>query len=213
MGSAMIERLAHLKGMGKAMKLLLKIVAGMPKENDKIEKGLIRNGVVSDIAPCVEMLNAYQAKMAITRNWKESEFAQLVEAGPVLKAPFNSFYYVWEREGEVKAFMIGRVESIAFKNGVGNAVGIIDAGFADELTRTEKTSFIISCLFKLKEKVPDAFGINLVVAHHEKKAFEKAGFTADRSSRPLYVKILANELGEWILADWKYKKYYIPYQR
>ncbi len=213
MGSDMIDRLARLKGMGKAMKLLLKIVAGMPKDDDRIEKGLIRNGGMSDVAGCVKILNAYQNTMPITRSWIEGEFGQSVEMASVLKPPFNPFFYVWEIKGEIQAFIIGRVESIAFKNGVGNAVGIIDTGFADDLLRTEKTSFIVSCLFKLKEKVPDAFGINLVVAHHEKKAFEKAGFTNDRSSRPLYVKVLSNELKDWIQADWKYKKYYIPYQR
>jgi hypothetical protein len=120
---------------------------------------------------------------------------------------------VWEVEGRVQAFIMGRVESIQFQNGIGSAVGIIDAGFSRDLPRQDKTSFIVSNLFQLKELIPNGFGINLVVAHHEKKAFDKAGFTDDRSSRPLYIRGLSDDLQDWLEPKWNFKDYYIPYQR
>jgi len=58
-----------------------------------------------------------------------------------------------------------------------------------------------------------AFAINLAVAHHEEKAYDKAGFNNDRSKRPLYVKAIGNEFKEWLLKSWKYKTYYISYLR
>lgn len=213
MGTEMIERLAYLKGMNKAMQMVLRIVAGMPKFEDGIKIGKIRDVNLNDVKECVKILNEYGQETSISRFWSEREFYPLLSCKDALSLPYNAFFYVWELEGMIKAFMTGRKESIRFQNGLGNAIGIIETGFASDLDQKDKTRFIISCLFKLKEYVPEGFGINLVVAHHEKKAYEKAGFTNDRSSRPLYIKILTEELEEWFHADWKYKNYYIPYQR
>jgi GNAT superfamily N-acetyltransferase len=213
MGSDMIEKLAYLKGMGRAMKLLLKIVAGLPKESEGVQYGIIRDGQLSDVEDCVKILNAYRDSTSITRRWTEEEFRQFINTKDLLIAPFRAFLYVWEREGRVRAFIAGRVESIQFQNGIGSAIGIIDTGFSNDLIRQDKTSFIISNLFQLKELIPNGFGINLVVAHHEKKAFDKAGFTDDRSTRPLYVKVLSDDLQNWLETAWNFKAYYIPYQR
>ena len=213
MGSDMIDKLADLKGMGRAMKLLLKLVAGLPNENEGIQNGILREGQISDVEDCVNIINAYKSSSSITRKWTKDEFKQLIINKDLLAAPFRAFLFVWEVEGRVRAFLAGRVESIQFKNGIGSAVGIIDTGFSTDLTRQDKTSFIISNLFQLKDLIPNGFGINLVVAHHEKKAFDKAGFTDDRSSRPLYIRVLSDDLQDWLETKWNFKAYYIPYQR
>jgi len=165
------------------------------------------------VEDCVNIINAYKSSSSITRKWTKDEFKQLIINKDLLAAPFRAFLFVWEVEGRVRAFLAGRVESIQFKNGIGSAVGIIDTGFSTDLTRQDKTSFIISNLFQLKDLIPNGFGINLVVAHHEKKAFDKAGFTDDRSSRPLYIRVLSDDLQDWLETKWNFKAYYIPYQR
>ncbi len=213
MGTDMIERLAFLKGMNKAMQMVLRVVAGMPKLEDGIQTGTINDAILNDNKECVNILNKYKQASNISREWSEEQFQPLLTYKDELSPPFNAFFYVWEINGTIKAFMAGRKESIQFQNGLGNAIGIIETGFADDLDRKDKTRFITSCLFKLKKLAPDGFGINLVVAHHEKKAYEKAGFTNDRSSRPLYIKVLTDNLQEWFHTEWKYKSYYIPYQR
>jgi GNAT superfamily N-acetyltransferase len=213
MGTDMIERLASVKGMNKAMQMVLRIVSGMPKLENGIHAGLIKDVDLNDVRDCVKILNDYEHTTSISRVWSEEEFQSLLSYKDTLRSPFRAFFHAWEVEGTIKAFMTGRKESIRFQNGTGNAAGIIETGFANDLDRKDKTRFIISCLFKLKDSVPDGFGINLVVGHHEKRAFEKAGFTDDRSSRPLYVRMLADYLQEWFRTDWNFKNYYIPYQR
>ncbi len=213
MGTDMINRLAFLKGMNKAMQLLLRIVSGMPKLENGIQSGIINDVDLKSVGEYVEILNEYGKTTSISRVWSIEEFQPLLTHKNALHSPFNAFLYAWELEGTLKAFIAGRKESIKFQNGIGNAVGIIETGFANDLDQKDKTRFIISSLFKLKESVPDGFGINLVVGHHEKKAFEKAGFTNDRSTRPLYVKVLTDDLQEWFCIDWNYRTYYIPYQR
>ncbi len=214
MGKEMIDITATLKGMSKPMKLLLRAVAGFPKEKDKIEEGEIRIGTDADISACVKLLNAYKNSTEITQEWTEDEFARIIKNKEILKTkPFSLFYYVWDLNGEIKAFVVGRFEPIVYSAGIGTSAIIIHTGFAQELERKSKTSFVVSVLFEIQQKIPETFATNLAVAHHDEKAFDKAGFNNDRSTRPLYVKILDDSLAPWLQAAWKLKNYCIPYQR
>jgi hypothetical protein len=73
MGSEMIDKLAELKGLGRAMKLLLKIVAGLPNKNEGVQYGIIRDGELSDVEECVKILNTYKDSSSITRKWTQEE--------------------------------------------------------------------------------------------------------------------------------------------
>lgn len=90
---------------------------------------------------------------------------------------------------------------------------ITDTGFASDLDKKDKINFVLSIIFELKEKAPEAFATNIAVAHHEEKTYDKAGFNNDRSQRPLYAKAVGSEFKEWFESPWKYKTYYISYQR
>ncbi|MHA1131418.1 MAG: hypothetical protein ACTSQQ_11495, partial [Candidatus Helarchaeota archaeon] len=129
------------------------------------------------------------------------------------KKPFAGIFNVWDVEDSIKAFVAGRFEAIIYNNGIGISAILVHAAFAPDLERKDKTSFIVSVLYKIKSTKPDTFATNLAVAHHEEKAFDKAGFNNDRSTRPLFVKILDDNLKTWFQTDWKYKNYCIPYQR
>jgi GNAT superfamily N-acetyltransferase len=212
MGKEMIDTTATLKNYGKAMKFLLKAVAGFPKESKKVTVGELRNGTDSDIAACVKLLNAYQDP--ITQVWTEAEFGSVITNQGLLKRkPFAGIFYVWEVDGTVKGFVVGRFEAIVYTNGIGTSAILIHTGFDQDFDRKDKTSFAVSTLYKVKETNADTFGTNLASAHHEEKAFDKAGFNDDRSTRPLYVKALDAKLNDWVGADWNYKTYCIPYQR
>ncbi|MHA1266292.1 MAG: GNAT family N-acetyltransferase [Candidatus Helarchaeota archaeon] len=213
MGKEMIETTAKLKRMGRGMKLLLKAVAGFPKEKDKIQKGVLREGREADINSCVQILNNYRDVCEITRLWTNEEFSQLLSHRQILRAPFEVFFYVWDIDGEINGFITGRFELIQYSTGTGVSAIAIQNGFKPDLTRKEKTSFVVSTLYAFKEKNPETFATNLALGHHEEKAFEKAGFNNDRSKRPLYVKPLETTLKDWLELEWNCKKYIIPYQR
>ncbi len=214
MGKEMIDTTAKLKGYGRGVKMLLKAIAGFPKEKNKIQYGTIREGTEADIAACIELLNSYQNIAEISQVWSENEFANIINNGIILqKKPFALIYYVWEVDRIVKAFVAGRFEKIIYERGTGISAIISHAGFAGDLDRKDKTSFIVSVLYEIKAREPNTFATNLAVAHHEEKAFDKAGFNNDRSTRPLYVKSLNDSVNEWVQTPWKYKRYCIPYQR
>ncbi|HUX98597.1 MAG TPA: GNAT family N-acetyltransferase [Candidatus Deferrimicrobium sp.] len=214
MGSEMINTTATLKGMGKAMKLLLKTVAGFPKEKDKIEQGILRPGDPKDVKSCLEIVNSYKDSVPITRLWSENDLKSFMETLNIRdEKTFIPFFYVWDVNGTVKAFVAGRIEAINYKAGIGRSVIIIHTGFSGELERKDKSSFIVSALYEFKNSEPEAFATNLANGHHEEKAFDKVGFNNDRSTRPVYVKVLADDLQEWVQTNWKYKTYYLPYQR
>jgi len=216
MGSEMIGKTAQLKGYGRALKLLLKAVAGFPKEKNKVQYGTVREGTEADITACVKLLNAYKDSASISRTWTENEFHSVIGNKDILDGtPFKVFFYVWDVDGEIKAVAVGRYEKIMYSTGTGLPAIIIHTGLASDLLRKDKTSFAVSVLYELKANgsETETFATNLAVAHHEEKAYDKAGFNNDRSTRPLYVKALSDELNEWLQAEWKYKNYLIPYQR
>ncbi|MHA1279156.1 MAG: GNAT family N-acetyltransferase [Candidatus Helarchaeota archaeon] len=214
MGKEMIDTTAQLKGYSKGMKLLLRAVAGFPKKTKQIAFGEIREGVASDIDACVQLLNSYKDSLEMTQIWDQNEFNNVIINQNLLnKKPFAGIFNVWDVEDSIKAFVAGRFEAIIYNNGIGISAILVHAAFAPDLERKDKTSFIVSVLYKIKSTKPDTFATNLAVAHHEEKAFDKAGFNNDRSTRPLFVKILDDNLKTWFQTDWKYKNYCIPYQR
>lgn len=213
MGKEMIDLTVKLREMGAGMKLLLKAVAGLPKGKDKLQAGIIREGNDADVEACVSILNSYKNMAGITRVWTEDEFKVLLSYKSLLIPPFEAFFYVWDMAGTIKGFVAGRFESIRYNKGTGLSAITIQNGFVQEVDRKDKTSFIVSFLYAVREKHPETFACNLALGHHEEKAFDKAGFNNDRSTRPLFVKLLTDELKDWLETAWKYKNYMIPYQR
>ena len=212
LGSDMVNKAATFKEYGTIMKQLLKTVAGLPK--DKIQMGSIRDGKSSDIDACIKVLESYKGSTPIMREWTEDEFEKMVNNADLLTGtPFTPFFRVWEVDEVIKAFVIGRIEFIRWRTGTCPSGVITDTGFASGLDKKDKISFVASIILEMKEKAPEAFATNLAVAHHEEKAFDKAGFNNDRSKRPLYVKAVGSEFKDWVLKDWKYKTYYISYLR
>lgn len=212
LGSDMVNKAATFKEYGAIMKQLLKTVAGLPK--DKIQSGNIRDGTTADIEACVNILDAYKDSTPLLRTWTEDEFEKMVTNVDLLAGTaFSTFFRVWEVDKIVKAFVIGRIEFIRWRTGTCPSGIITDTGFANDLDKKDKTNFVASIIFELKEKAPEAFATNLAVAHHEEKVFDKAGFNNDRSKRSLYIKAIGNEFKEWAQGDWKYKTYYISYLR
>jgi len=214
LGSDMVNKAATFKEYGTIMKQLVKTVAGLPKEKPTIEVGAIRDGTVADASACIEVLASYKDSTQILRDWTESEFeSQIANANLLAGTPFAPFFRVWDVNGTIKAFVIGRVEFIHWKAGLCPSGVITDTGFASDLDKKDKINFVLSFIFEIKEKAPEAFGTNVAVAHHEEKTYDKAGFNNDRSRRPLYVKAVGNEFKAWLESQWKYKMYYISYQR
>jgi GNAT superfamily N-acetyltransferase len=214
LGSDMVNKAATFKEYGAIMKQLVKTVAGLPKEKPAIEKGIIRDGVAIDAGACIKILDSYKDSTQILREWTEDEFKKMVINTNLLTGtPFVPFFRVWEVDRTIKAFVIGRIEFIHWKAGLCPSGVITDTGFASDLDRKDKTNFILSIIFEIKEKAPEAFATNIAVAHHEEKTYDKAGFNNDRSKRPLYVKAVGGEFKKWLESQWKYKTYYISYQR
>ena len=212
LGSDMVNKAAMFKEYGAIMKQLVKTVAGLPK--DRIQRGSIRDGEPADTGACIKVLESYKDSTPLMREWTEEEFEKSISNADLLAGtPFTPFFRVWEVDGAIKAFVIGRIEFIRWRKGTCPSGIIADTGFANDLDKKDKTSFVASIILELKEKAPEAFATNLAVAHHEEKAFDKAGFNNDRSKRPLFVKAIGNELKEWAQRDWKYKTYYISYLR
>ena len=76
--------------------------------------------------------------------------------------------------------------------------------------RTDDGYIIRQCL----NGEPEAFGCNVGHAHLDEKIFDKGGFNDDRSTRPLYAKLVNETKKAWFEDDWnKHKVYNIPYQR
>ncbi len=214
LGSDKVNKAATFKEYGAIMKQLLKTVAGLPKEKPIIQMGAIRDGTVADAGACLKMLAAYKDATPIMREWTEDEFKKLVTNANLLAGtPFVPFFRVWDVDGAIKAFVIGRVEFIHWKVGLCPSGIITDTGFASDLDKKDKINFVLSIIFEVKAGAPEAFAANIAVAHHEEKAYDKAGFNNDRSKRPLYAKAIGHEFTDWFQSPWKYKAYYISYQR
>jgi ribosomal protein S18 acetylase RimI-like enzyme len=213
MGKDMADFAAEIKEYGFVMKKMVKVVAGLPDEEKGIEEGKIREGNADDIKKCVEILNNYQSEADILEKVTEDDFKRNINSFSVLKDPFNPIFMVWDVDGKIKAFAIGRTELIRYRKGDANVNILIDIGFDQELSRKEKTTFAVSLLLYLKEKKPKCFATNGAKIHLENKALDKAGFNNDRSTRPLYALALSEDIQEWFQENWKYKNYYVPYQR
>ena len=100
------------------------------KEKNKIERGIIRDGSESDVSACVNILNAYEASTSITQIWTELEFKSIISNKGLLDdTPFSVFFYVWDVDGEIKGFVLGRYEVIVYGAGKGLSAIIIHTGF------------------------------------------------------------------------------------
>ncbi|MBD3229241.1 MAG: GNAT family N-acetyltransferase [Candidatus Lokiarchaeota archaeon] len=213
MGKDMADFAADIKDYGAIMKRMVKMVSGLPDEGKGIEEGSIRDGNDGDITKCVEIMNNYSSEAELLPIWTEDEYKRNLDAFSKLEDPFNAIFKVWDIEGDIKAFAIGRTELIRYTKGDANVNILVDIGFSSDLSRKEKTSFTASLLLLLKEKYPKSFATNGAHVHLDKKGISKAGFNDDRSNRPVYVKNLSDNLKEWFEDNWKYKTYYVPYQR
>ncbi|MHA1271276.1 MAG: GNAT family N-acetyltransferase [Candidatus Helarchaeota archaeon] len=213
MGKDMIETVVKIKNYGAIMRQLVKMVAGLPGPDKCIQEGKLRDGNINDTNVCVKILNDYKEKCKISKIWSENEFKKIIENFDVLTDPFKPFFIIWEIDGTVKAFIIGRTEDIKYQTDDAKGNVIVDTGFSQDLMIKQKIEFLNSVILFLKEKYPESMATNCGHVHHELKAFDKANFNDDRSTRPLYVKLLNNDLKEWFEDKWKLKTYYIPYQR
>jgi len=213
MGKDMIDTVVRIKQYGSVMKQLVKMVAGLPSPDKCIQEGRIREGTINDSSTCVKILNDYKQICEISKIWSESDFNNIIENFRILSDPFNPFFIVWEIDGSVKAFLVGRTEAIKYNTGDTKGNVIVDIGFSQDLTRKQKSEFLHSVILYLKEKFPDSMATNCAHVHHDLKAFDKAGFGDDRSTRPLYAKLLSKDLSDWFNNKWNPKNYYIPYQR
>lgn len=216
LGSDMLNKAVKFREAGTALKTVMRIVAGMPKESKKLPEGegAIRDGNVNDVKKCVELLNAYKGSTSISRIWTENEFKVFLENKDLLAKPFKLFFRVLEKDGENKGFAVGRYELIRYNQGDVPAAIIQDVAFASDLSRQVKTGFMVSLLYEFKANAPEAYGASAAHVHHDEKPFDKAGYNNDRTTRPLLVKLVNNELKSWFEENWNsYKHYYIPYQR
>ena len=129
---------------------------------------------------------------------------------------FNKLFKVWDVDGTINAFIIGRFEPISYNAGELVMPIVTDVGFAQDLDRKTKTSFMVSFILNIKsdEKAKESFATNVASAHLDEKAISKAGYNDDRSTRPLYAKLLNNDMKDWFDTNWnKNKSYAILYIR
>jgi len=214
MGKDVVPQAVKFREYGKVMAQLVKTVAGLPKPENKIQEGSIRDGTLDDIKPIIAILEKYQEEAELMRTFSETELKQVVVSMDLLdNEKFSKIFRVWEKDGVIQAFAIGRYEPINYNAGEVVLPILQTIGFASELDRKTRTSFLVSLIYEFKEKVPEAFGTNIANAHLDEKAIGKAGYNDDRSTRPLYAKLLSDKYKNWFDSNWKFKSYYINYQR
>jgi len=217
LGKDMVPKAVKFREYGKIMAQLVKTVAGLPKPEKKIQEGTFRDGTLDDLKGITEILTSYQDTVPLIKIYSESELKNFIENMSILDGEkFSKIFKVWEKDGAVKAFVIGRFEPISYKAGELLMPIITDVGFASDLERKEKTSFMITLILDLKgnEKASGSFATNVASAHLDEKAISKAGYNDDRSTRPLYAKLLNDDLKDWFATNWnKNKRYGILYLR
>ena len=214
MGKDMVPQAVKFREYGKVMAQLVKTVAGLPKPENKIQEGSIRDGTLNDIKPIIDILQKYQEEAELMRTFSEKELKAVVESLDLLdNEKFSKIFRVWEKDGTIQAFAIGRYEPINYNAGEVVLPILQTIGFAPDLERKTRTSFLVSLIYEFKEKAPEAFGTNIANAHLDEKAIGKAGYNDDRSTRPLYAKLLSDKYKDWFDSKWKFKSYYINYQR
>ncbi|NHI94304.1 MAG: GNAT family N-acetyltransferase [Candidatus Lokiarchaeota archaeon] len=215
MGKDMVSKAVKFRELGKVMAQLIKTVAGLPKEENKIQEGIIRDGSLADMKQIKEIMDKYQENATILKTSSEVELKNIIESMELLdNVKFSKLFRVWEKDGVIQAFVLGRYEPINYNAGEVVMPIVSDVGFASELDRKTRTSFVVSLIYEFKEKVPEAFGTNIASAHLDEKAIGKAGYNDDRSTRPLFAKLLSEKLKDWFETNWnKNRVYSILYQR
>ncbi len=217
LGKDMVPQASKYRELSKIKTQLIKVVAGLPKPEKTITEGTFRDGTLDDIKSISEIYASYQDSTPLIKIMSESDIKKFIENMALLDGvKFSKIFKVWEKEGLIKAYAIGRCEPINYRAGELTLPVISEVGFSSDLERKEKTTFMNTLILDLKadERCKDSFATNVAYAHLEEKAFDKAGYNNDTTVRPLYAKLLNNDLKEWFTTDWnRYKKYSILYFR
>jgi len=206
--------LQDYRGLNVVLAKLLKLYSGIPE--NKLARGKIRDGKVSDIGEIVNILNSYQKRVQISQVWTEHHLKEEIEGAKrlddLLGSPCGSYWKVWE-DGKVLASFFIRMEMIHFKNGSAPIALMSETIFHEEVTEPEKLGVIATLVRWVRDEHPQVFTTQSTQPQYELKAYKDLNFIDDTATYEFVVLPLSKAGEAAINRHESYKDIFMPYHR
>jgi GNAT superfamily N-acetyltransferase len=209
-----IKEFKEKRGMNPLLAKLAGIYAKIPQ--NKVERGVIRDGKMDDLASVVAIYNGYRKllplSVKLSKNRLEYEiknyFNNLRELGP----HFHPEWKVWEEGNEILASLLIRYEAALFKNGSIPVALFWNLGYREGLSIDERTAFLAEVLQYIRKTYPEVGVCQTTMAANEIKVYDNLKFADDQVNYELWALPLTAQ-GEEINRYPKYKEFFIMYYR